>query len=70
MIAPIIDMIAHERTDLDVVKFNIDESSSTPSRLDIRSIPTLVLFKNGEIIKTITGATNKKHIEKELSEVL
>ena len=51
-IGPIIDELANEyEGKLSVVKLNVDESPSTPGKYGIRAIPTLILFKNGEVVE-------------------
>jgi thioredoxin 1 len=59
-IAQTIDEIAEDlKGDVKVMKMNIDESSETPSKLGIRSIPTLMLFKDGKHIDTKVGSSPK-----------
>ena len=56
MIAPIIDELAEEYGEkIKIAKFNIDENPETPPRYGIRSIPTLMLFKNGNVEATKVG---------------
>jgi thioredoxin 1 len=56
MIAPILEEIAEEYKDrLHVMKLNVDENSETPARYGIRGIPTLLLFKDGNIAATKVG---------------
>jgi thioredoxin 1 len=60
MIAPLLDTIAEEFAGkLTVAKLNIDESPATPQKYGVRGIPTLMLFKNGEIEATKVGALSK-----------
>ncbi|EMT2107162.1 thioredoxin TrxA [Neisseria gonorrhoeae] len=60
MIAPILDDIAAEfEGRLKVVKINIDDNEATPSRFGVRGIPTLMVFKNGEVVATKVGALTK-----------
>ena len=60
---PIIDELANEyEGKLSVVKLNVDESPSTPGKYGIRAIPTLILFKNGEVVEQVTGAVSKSSI--------
>mgnify|MGYP000010740785 FL=1 len=62
-IGPIIDELANEyEGKLSVVKLNVDESPSTPGKYGIRAIPTLILFKNGEVVEQVTGAVSKSSI--------
>lgn len=61
MIAPIIDQLAVELAGTAVVaKVNVDTSSALASRFSIRSIPTLVIIKNGQVVDTIVGASVTK----------
>lgn len=60
MIAPILDQIAVEFQDkLTFAKLNIDENPKTPQRYGVRGIPTLMLFKNGEVEATKVGMVSK-----------
>lgn len=45
-----------------MVKMNVDESPATPGKYGIRAIPTLILFKNGEVVEQVTGAVSKSSI--------
>jgi thioredoxin 1 len=63
MIAPALDEIANEMNGkLKVVKINIDENPSTPSRYGVRGIPTLMLFKDGQVASTQVGAAPKSKL--------
>lgn len=63
MIAPILEEIAAEYAGkLKVCKLNIDENSATPPRYGIRGIPTLMLFKGGEVEATKVGALTKSQL--------
>jgi len=63
MIAPILDEIAEEYADrIKVAKLNIDENPATPSQYGIRGIPTLMLFKNGNVEATKVGAVSKSQL--------
>jgi thioredoxin 1 len=63
MIAPILDEVAREYGDrLKVTKLNIDENQATPPKYGIRGIPTLMLFKNGNIEATKVGALSKSQL--------
>lgn len=63
MIAPVIDDIAKTYSGrLKVVKVNIDNSPNTPRRYAVRGIPTLMLFKEGEVRETHVGAVGKAHL--------
>lgn len=63
MIAPVLEEVAGEYGDnLRVVKLNIDENPNTPPRYGIRGIPTLMLFKNGNVEATKVGAVSKSQL--------
>lgn len=63
MIAPILDEIAEEYDGkLRVAKLNIDENPATPPKYGIRGIPTLMLFKDGEVEATKVGALSKSQL--------
>jgi thioredoxin 1 len=63
MIAPALDQIASEyQGKLKVAKLNIDENQSTPPKYGIRGIPTLMLFKNGNVEATKVGAVSKTQL--------
>jgi thioredoxin 1 len=63
MIAPILDEIADEYDGkLKVAKLNIDENPATPPKFGIRGIPTLMLFKNGNVEATKVGAVSKSQL--------
>ncbi len=65
MIAPIVDQIAAETTGVAKVgKVNVDDedTQTLSNRFNIRSIPTLLFFKNGQLVDTIVGATSKDNI--------
>ena len=67
MLSPILDEIADERGLL-VGKLNVDENPAKMEEYSVHSIPTMVLFKSGQPVKTITGAKPKHLLLKELSE--
>jgi thioredoxin 1 len=65
-IAPVLDQIAAERSDLKVVKLNIDEEPAVAQRYGVMSIPTLILFKGGEPAAAAVGAMPKSMLEQRL----
>lgn len=63
MIAPVLDEIADEyEGKLKIAKLNIDDNPNTPPRYGIRGIPTLMLFKDGEVEATKVGAVSKSQL--------
>ncbi|TAJ91884.1 MAG: thioredoxin TrxA [Gammaproteobacteria bacterium] len=63
MIAPILDEVANEyKGKLTVAKINIDENQATPQKYAVRGIPTLMIFKNGEVAGTKVGAVSKSQL--------
>ena len=62
MVAPILDEIAGERSDIKVAKINVDEEMELAAQFRVASIPTLLVFKNGEVVNQSVGARPKKDI--------
>ncbi|MBI5752470.1 MAG: thioredoxin TrxA [Hydrogenophilales bacterium] len=63
MIAPILDEVAQEYAGkIKVAKLNIDENQQTPPKYGIRGIPTLMIFKNGNVEATKVGALSKSQL--------
>jgi len=63
MIAPILDDLSSEyKGKLQIAKMNVDENSETPAKFGIRGIPTLMLFKDGEVVATKVGALSKSQL--------
>lgn len=63
MIAPIVEELAQEyQGQLKVGKLDVDNNPGVPTRFGIRSIPTLLLFKNGSVVEQIVGAVPKNYI--------
>ena len=70
-IAPVIAELAAEyEGSLKVGKCNVDESPKTPSQYGIRAIPTLILFKAGQVSEQITGAVSKSQIDAAIKKVV
>lgn len=70
VVAPVLEEIASERQDLKIVKLDIDENPQTAARFQVLSIPTMILFKGGQPVKTVVGAYPKKRLEAELEPAL
>ena len=63
MIAPVLDEVASEyEGKLKVAKLNIDENAGTPPKYGVRGIPTLMIFKNGDVEATKVGAMTKSQL--------
>lgn len=62
MIAPILEEISNERKDIKIVKIDVDENKELALEYKIRSIPTLMLIKNKEIIAVKNGSINKGNL--------
>jgi thioredoxin 1 len=62
MLSPVVDEIAEETTDIKVGKVNVDEQEELAMRFGIMSIPTLIVFKNGEVVKKTMGVQPKAAI--------
>ena len=62
MVVPLVEEIAKERSDIKVVKINVDEEQELAMRFGVMSIPTLVVMKNGKIVNQVTGARPKAQI--------
>ena len=70
VVAPVLEEIASERQDLRIVKLNVDDNQQTAAQYGVMSIPTMIVFKNGQPAKTIVGAYPKRKLEQELEPVL
>jgi thioredoxin 1 len=68
MIAPLLDELANEKAgQLKIGKVNVDDNQELATRFGIRAIPTLLLFKDGQVKETIVGMTGKKDLEKKIA---
>ena len=70
MVAPILEEIAASNDGLVIAKMNVDENPSTPATYGITSIPTMNVYKGGEIVKTIIGAKPKAALLDDLAPYL
>ncbi|GAA1098527.1 MAG: thioredoxin [Nocardiopsis sp. BM-2018] len=69
--APVLDKLAEEHGDkIDVVKINTDQNPETPRAYNVMSLPTMNVYKDGEVVKQIIGAKPKRLLEQELAEFL
>ena len=62
MVVPLVEEIAEERSDIKVVKINVDEEQELAMQFGVMSIPTLVVMKNGKVVNQSTGARPKAQI--------
>lgn len=63
-IAPILESFSKKTDNVSIIKINVDDNVELAKQYGIKSIPTLVLFNNGEISKRITGIQNEDYLEK------
>ncbi len=70
-IAPILDELAGVyQSRVKIVKMNVDENPQTPAKFNVRGIPTLILFKNGQAFSTHVGLGNKQQLSQLIDSVL
>lgn len=68
-LGPVIEELAGEYAgQVKITKMNVDENPNTPSKYGIRAIPTLILFKGGEVLDQVTGAVSKSSIKEMISQ--
>jgi len=70
VVAPILEEINEEQANLRIVKLDVDHNQETAARYDVMSIPTLIVFRNGEVATKIIGALPKKRLVQELEPAL
>jgi thioredoxin 1 len=71
MVAPVLDQIAGERAEqLDIVKLNYDEEPAIGQRYGVMGLPTMLLFRDGEPVRSFVGAKPKARLLAELDEAL
>ena len=70
MVGPVLEQIDAERDDMRVVKLNVDDNQQTAAKFGVMSIPTMILFKNGQPVQQIVGAQPKPRIESALNDAL
>jgi thioredoxin 2 len=71
MVGPILDQLAREYAgQVKIAKLNVDENPGVASRYGIRSIPTMLFFKNGQIVNTLVGVLPRQEIERQLRALL
>jgi thioredoxin 1 len=70
IVAPHLEELNSEREDIRVVKLNVDDNPQTAATYNVMSIPTLLLFKNGQVAHQIVGALPKNRLVQELEPAL
>jgi thioredoxin 1 len=71
MVSPILEEISKEHSDkIDIVKMNIDENPQVPQQYGIMQIPTMNIYKDGEVVKQIMGAKPKAALLRDLAEFI
>ena len=70
VVAPVLEEIGQERPDLKIVKLNTDENQQTAAAFEVLSIPTLILFSNGQVAHKVIGAYPKAKLQAELEPAL
>jgi thioredoxin 1 len=70
MVGPVLEEIDGERSDVKIVKLNVDDNQQTAAQYGVMSIPTMILFKGGQPAAQIVGAQPKGKIEEQLNAAL
>lgn len=71
MVSPVVEELAREyKGRIKVASLDVDGNRQTPGKFGIRNIPTLILFKDGQVAQTIIGAYPKRHIDEEIKKLL
>lgn len=72
IIAPVVEQLADEYADkgLKVGKLDVDENPNTAARFGVRSIPTVLFFRNGEVVDRLVGAMPKPHFDEKIEALL
>jgi len=70
VVHPVLEEIDSERDDLKIVSLNTDENPQTAAKYEVLSIPTMIVFKDGEAVTRLVGARPKARLESELEPVL
>ena len=68
MIAPIVDELCRSRSDIKVCKINVDEQFELAVRYQVSSIPTLMFFRGGKVVRRVVGLRSKAEIEQIIEE--
>ena len=71
MVGPVVEDLAKEyEGKIKIAKMDVDKNRQTPIRFGIRNIPTLIIFKGGDVVQTIVGAQTKSHLDEALKKLL
>jgi thioredoxin len=70
VVAPVLEEIASERDDVRIVKLNVDENQQTAAQYEVLSIPTMILFRDGQVATKVVGAMPRKRLEAQLEPAL
>ncbi len=70
VVHPVLEEINEERDDVKIISLNIDENPQTAAQYDVLSIPTMILFKDGAMVKKIVGAMPKRRLLADLEPAL
>ena len=70
MIGPVLEEIAASRDDIVIAKMDIDDNPEVPTNFGVRSIPTLLIFKGGEVVATTMGAKPRAQMEAWINDTL
>ncbi len=70
MLAPVLEKISNERNDIEIAKVDIDENMETAIKYGIDVVPTLKIFKNGNIVNSLEGFRSEKEIIEEIEKQL
>lgn len=70
LVGPVLEEIADGREDIEIVKLNVDDNPQVAGSFNVMSIPTMLIFKEGEVAHQIVGAMPKAHLEREIDDTL
>lgn len=70
MMAPIVKQLAEEITDIKVGKLDIDQNMSIAQKYRVMSVPTFLIFKEGQVVEKVIGAVSKKELETAIKKVI
>ena len=70
VVHPVLEEMDAERDDLRIVSLNVDENQQTAAQYEVLSIPTMILFRNGQVATKVVGALPRKRLEAQLEPAL